>query len=297
MALWQRLNARRLDLPLAGDGSGRYLPWIIAVMVYLSALGGLGLIVLSDTLSEWGRDLTATLTLQVPASSSAARLETVLGLLRATKAVTAVRLIEPAETARLLEPWLGNTVSIESLPLPRLIDLQVDPDARIDFALLRQRVASVVPGAQLEDHRLWLDRLRNFTVKLESVIAAIVVMIAAATVLTVVFAARTGLAIHHPIVEILHLLGARDQYIAGQFQHRALWLGLRGGAFGALAGAVTVLVLIPAAAGLQLPLRIAPHGIADVRLWLLLVLLPPAAGLVSMLTARLTVLRRLARMP
>src|SRR5437588_8554559 len=110
-----------------------------------------GLLGLSDMLGEWHRLQAGTLTLQLPADTSAARTEMALAVLRQTPGIAAARLIDPAETKRLLEPWLGPSVPLDQLPLPRLVDLQIARDAAIDFAALRQKLTSVAPGAQLEE--------------------------------------------------------------------------------------------------------------------------------------------------
>ncbi len=100
----------RLDLPLRRDASGRFLPWIIALMVYLAAMGGVGVIWLGDTLSQWDASLASALTLQIPADASQPRIEMALGALKQTQGVVSARLLEPEETAKLLQPWLGNSV-------------------------------------------------------------------------------------------------------------------------------------------------------------------------------------------
>lgn len=286
----------RLDLPLGRDASGRFLPWIIALMVYLSAMGGAGLIFLGDAIRSWDRSLAATLSLQLPSDISAARLDTTLALLRQTQGVTSAQALDQSATIALLKPWLGDTVPVDVLPLPRLIDVQIDPNATIDFAGLQQRLAVIAPEARLEDHRVWLARLHGFGRRIELVIAAIVLVIAGLTVVAVVFSASTGLAVHQQIIELLHLLGAGDRYIARQFQLQALRLGLFGGGGGALAAGATVAVIAGAIGTLDLP-GPAPITIADWRLWLLLVAAAVTAGLVAMATARLTVLRRLAALP
>ncbi len=291
-----RLGAPRLDLPLGRDASGRFLPWIIALMVYLAGLGGIALLLLGGMLGEWDRALAGSLTVQVPADTSAARLEVITALLRQTPGVVEARLLDGAATAKLVEPWLGPSVAVERLPLPRLFDVRIDPSAAVDLAGLRRKLASVAPEAQLDDHRLALLRLRGFAVELQRLIVAGMGVVAGLLVLTVVFTARTGLAVHQPVIELLHLLGAPDRYIARQFQRHALWLGLRGGLIGAAAAAVTVIVLGRAGSGLDLPLPVAAGGGFDWRRWGLLVLAAAAAGLVAMVTARLTILRRLARM-
>ena len=117
----------RLDLPLRQDASGRFLPWIIALMVYLAAAGGVVLIWLGDALAQLELGIGQRLTLQVPADTSAARIETDPGALRQTKGVVSAHLLDQAETAKLLEPWLGQSVPLDTLPLPRLIDVRIEP--------------------------------------------------------------------------------------------------------------------------------------------------------------------------
>jgi cell division transport system permease protein len=287
----------RLDLPLRRDASGRFLPWIIALMVYLAAIGGVGLIWLRDTLDQWESSLATTQTLQLPADTSQARLDVTVGTLKQTKGVVSARLLTTDETARLLRPWLGNAVAIASLPLPRLIDFESDPNTAIDYTTLRRQLESIAPGAQLDNDRSWLGSMRDFALRVEGVITIGVLIVTVLIVTIIIFAARIGLAIHRAIIELLHLLGARDAYIARQFQLHALSLGLRGGVIGAGAAALTVVILGPVGSMLQLPVPIATYGILDWRVWALLIAAVSIAGIVAMVTARITVLRQLAHMP
>lgn len=287
----------RLDIPLRRDASSRFLPWIIALMVYLAAMGGVGLIWLGDTLSQWNASLASAMTLQVPADASQPRIDMALGALRQTKGVISAQPMTPEEIAKLLQPWLGNNVAIANLPLPHLIDIRVDPKAAIDYAALRGQLESIIPGAQLDDNRSWLGNARDFALRVEGVITAGVMVVTGLIVTIIIFTARIGLAIHRSVIELLHLLGAQDAYIARQFQVHALSLGLRGGAIGAAAAAVTVVILGPAGRLFALSVPVAAYGVLDWRLWLLLIVACGAAGGVAMVTARITILRQLARMP
>jgi cell division transport system permease protein len=287
----------RLDLPLRQDASGRFLPWIIALMVYLAATGGIALIWLGDALSNWDTALTSTLTLQLPADTSDARVDVAIATLKQTKGVVSARLLDQSETAKLLQPWLGSSVPIDALPLPRLIDVRVDPSAAIDYPALRQHLDSVIPNAQLDSNRAWLANMRSFALRVEGVITIGVLAVTVLIVTIVVFTARIGLAIHRSVIELLHLLGAQDEYIARQFQIHALWLGLRGALIGGVAAVLTVMILGPAGYVLALPVPVATYGVFDWRLWLLVTVAIVAAGGIAMVTARITVLRQLARMP
>jgi cell division transport system permease protein len=287
----------RLDLPLRQDASGRFLPWIIALMVYLAAMGGVGLIWLDDTLNQWDTSLASALTLQVPADASSARIEMALGALRQTKGIVSAHALDGDETAKLLQPWLGNSVPIGDLPLPHIIDVRIDPHVAVDYTTLRKQLDSIIPNSQLDNDRSWLAAIREFALRVEGVITAGVIAVTALIIAIIIFTARIGLAIHRSVIELLHLLGAQDAYIARQFQVHALGLGLRGGIIGGLAAALTVVILGPAGHMLELPMPIATYGILDWRVWLLLIIAGLAAGGVAMITARITVLRQLARMP
>ena len=104
----------------------------------------------------------------------------------------------------------------------------------------------------------------------------------------------SGLAVHHDIIEMLHLIGAEDGYIARQFQGHAMKLGLVGAIPGVLLAVLTIELLAIAAGRIDaflLPnIRLAPAQ------WAALALVPLAAALIAMLTARLTVMRRLSGM-
>ncbi len=287
----------RLDLPLRQDASGRFLPWIIALMVYLAAIGGVALLWLGDTLNNWDAALSSALTLQIPADTSPARIDMIVAALKQAKGIVSARVLEPAETAHLLEPWLGNSVPIDTLPLPRLVDVRVDPRVPIDYATVTKQLASIVPNSQLDNNRAWIGGVRNFALRVEGVISTVVIVVTALIIAIIIFTARIGLAIHRSVIELLHLMGAQDSYIARQFQIHALGLGLRGGLIGGIAAAATVIILGPAGRALDLPVPIAAYSIVDWRMWALLIVAGLAAGAVAMMTARITVLRQLARMP
>ena len=53
--------------------------------------------------------------------------------------------------------------------------------------------------------------------------------------LSVTFATRAAMATNRPVIEVLHLIGAKDGFIAEHFQRHFLLLGLKGGLIGGAA--------------------------------------------------------------
>src|SRR5262249_4790945 len=156
----------------------------------------------------------------------------------------------------LVAPWLGTGDIGDDLPLPDLIAVMLRPGANLDAAALGQRLAAAVPGGAVDDHKPWLAGLprlidagrlgggvRLGAGGLGGVAAIVLGLVVLAAVATVVFVTRTGLDVHRRVIDIVHLVGATDGYIAGQFQANALTLGLLGGIGGlALAGLTLVVV-------------------------------------------------------
>ncbi len=290
--------ARRSDLPLDKDALSRFLPWLIAFMVFLAVLAMAGVLVLNATAARWDRGITGTLTVQiVPAddpSKDDDRLQKVLKILAETPEVDRFETLGDDKLLALLEPWLGTGAGVQDLPLPRLVDVELKPDAELDVKALSRRVEARVPGVSIDDHSLWLERLVHLIRTVEGLASMILVLIALATVGTVVFTTRTGLAIHRNAIEILHFIGAQDSYVASQFAGRALTLGLKGGVAGLLLAAPTLW-------GIGVMARRMESGLLpDITLgpvhWAALAGLPVAVALIAMVTARLTVLKTLSRM-
>lgn len=287
---------RRTDIPFERDQSTRFLPWIVSLMVFLGTLMFAVALLVSDAVDTWDSTLTGRMTIQVPLrEATPEKVDALVGTLRATQGIAAARALAPDESRALLVPWLGEGVIESGLPVPVLIDVEIAPGARIDPVVLQARLAEEIDGIAVDDHRAWLSALIDLARTAEFLAFAILALIGAAAVVAVVFTTRSGLAVHAAIIELLHQMGARDAYIAGQFQIQAMLLAFRGGAGGAVAAALVLLVF--AWIGQGVDAAFLPQLTLSVGEWLLLLAVPAAAIGISMITARLTVLRALARMP
>ena len=302
--LWPWRMAR--DLPLDRDETARFLPWIIAFIVFLTALALAATLVVGEAITAWNRGLTNAVTVQVPppakadASAMQKRVEATVAALRSMPSVAAAELVPETKVRALLEPWLGSAAGFEELPLPVLVDVRLkDPD-QVDFAAMKQALERIAPDISIDSHRLWLDALTSRVRWAQIVALGVVVLNALAAVGTVIFATRTGLMVHLRIIEVLHLMGATDRYIARQFAIQALRLGLRGGLIG----------IVPALLALVLATRIGGEWAGgdfggwlgpDVALrpwqWASLLLVPLATAGIAVATAWRTVMRTLERLP
>jgi cell division transport system permease protein len=218
--------------------AGRSLVAVIAIMTFLAALTLGAVVLIHATATEWQSEVAREVTIQVrpaPGRDIEADVKTAAGIAAAQPGVAGVRPYSKAETARLLEPWLGTGLTLDDLPVPRLIVVRIASDNAPDLAQLAKAVTAQVPGATLDDHRGWVDRMRSMARTAVAIGIGLTVLVLVATVLSVTFATGGAMAANRPIIEVLHFVGAKDGFIAGQFQRHFLLLGLTGGVIGGMA--------------------------------------------------------------
>ena len=98
-------------------------------------------------------------------------------------------------------------------------------------------------GASLDTHRRWQTELSRMGHTLSLLSYLILLLIGASSFAIVVFAARAVLAANREVVDVLHLVGAKDGYIARQIDRRFLTTGLVAGCCGVGLGLLTFLAL------------------------------------------------------
>ena len=242
----------RMDTPIVPKNSiaGRALVAVVAIMTFLASLTVGAVMLVRAAASDWQSDVSREITIQVrPVAGQdiEGQVERAVQTAREFSGIGEVRAYSRAESARLLEPWLGTGMALDDLPVPRIIVVRLAPNGAPDLAQLRKLLTERVAGASLDDHRAWMDRMRAManTTVLGGV--GVLVLMLAATMLSVAFATRGAMATNHPIVEVLHFIGAKDGFIAGQFQRHFLILGLEGGLIGG--GAAIMLFVFLGLAG------------------------------------------------
>jgi len=241
----------RFDTPLVPRNSisGRALVAVVAIMTFLASLTTGAVILVATAANQWQSDVAREVTIQIipsPGLDVDAAVDKAVAATRSFPGIGDVRPYSKEESSKLLEPWLGSGLTLDELPVPRLIVVKIRPGAAPDIAQLRRTLTEQVPAATLDDHRAWMERMRAMAGTAVLVGTAVLALMIAATMLSVSFATRGAMATNKPVIEVLHFVGARNRFIAGHFQRHFLQLGLQGGAIGG--GAAVVLFALASAA-------------------------------------------------
>lgn len=272
-------------------------------MVFFAGLTTAGALSLNSMLGRWSRSISGSLTVQIlPLEENGkinikkTQLETdeVLSVLRKTEGVASANVLTDSQLKDLLKPWLGDSFLLDDLPMPRLIDVRLIPDTVVDLDKLKNVLAKRAPNASLDIHKLWLGKLVNLAQTLSLLASSLLALVIATTSIIVIYVTCSGLDVHRPIIELLHLIGAHDDYIAKQYAERIAFLS----SLGAVIGFVLVLPVIFMVSSLAEGIRggLLSEARFDVWSWILLSLIPVFAVLLSTLTAYWTVQRTLRRL-
>ncbi|MDX2143202.1 MAG: cell division protein [Rhodospirillaceae bacterium] len=282
--------AQRNDLPVAQRGSaGRFVAGVVAVLIFISGIAATSAAYVDALLSSWNKSITGTLTVQIAGHAAAAGREADAAIAAARKlaAVARAEIVAPERVRDLLKPWLGDERLIADLPLPILIDIELataTPDA---VASVSAAITAAAPGATVDDHRVWLNRVVDFAQGLGTIALALIALSVGALTLTVIFATRASLAEHAPVIEVLHLIGARDSYIANQYAWRSARHVLWGSAIGLVAFAPALGAIGWLAR--QIDTAILPRVDLPMSYWIGLASLPLLAATIAYIAAQMTV--------
>lgn len=271
------------------------MPWVIAIMMFLTLLAaaaGLGLDHSARTLGDriGGRVTVQVIEANPDLREAAAR--SALARLKRMEGVRDVRRVDEAEMARLLAPWLGKIGAGADLPIPAMIEADITSPARMEP--VRAAMEAIGPAVRVDDSAQWLALLAELIDALKLLALGLVLLMAAATGATVVLAARAALDTHRATIEVLHLMGATDVQVARLFQRRIALDALFGGLVGLIA-ADGVLLLIGRKVG-AVGSELLGSAALPSETWLILALLPIGGVLLAMLVARATILRALGRL-
>lgn len=275
---------------LLPEGRAGPMPWVIAIMSFLTVLATAAGLALANAAQAIGDQVAGRVTIQIvtaDATARAAQAEAVIKALARVPGIERVAPVPQAEVARALEPWLG--AGSEALSLPALIDAELSGPTAL--ARLQAEVRRVAPDARVDAHARWLAPLRDLIATLRWLAGALVLLMAAATAACVVLAARAALDTHRETIGLMHLLGSTDAQVARLFQRRIALDALFGGGIGLGAG-VLVLLMLEQRIG-ALGSELAGTVRLGVASWLALVAVPLLGALLATAAARLTVERAL----
>ena len=281
--------------------AGNALTVVIAIMSFLACLTAGAVYMVNQSANAWVNDIASEITVELDPINTAdieKKMTLVSLFLAKQKGITRVKPLTADDSAKLLEPWLGNTSALAALPIPRLIAVEIDRSSPPDIPLITTALSQNFEGVTLDDHRRWQAEIRTLTRSAALGGIAVLSLVAAATIAIIISATRSAMASNREIIEVLHFVGANERFISREFERHFLGLGVRAATIGALSAALAFLLLpltmhmlgggVVTAADTQ---RLVGSGELDLWGYFLCVLVVVVVASLCMITSRLGVIR------
>jgi cell division transport system permease protein len=274
------------------------MPWIIAIMLFLTLLAAATGLLLINAAQQGGEDIAKRITVQIiepNPSLRAGQRVAVAKALRSASGIDEVKPIPDAQVRELLEPWLGSGVVDADIPVPGLIDVTFDaPANETRLAALREVIRPLAPSIRFDSHASWMAPYFRLMQALILLAGGVLMLLLVATSAAVILAVRSAFNTHHETISIMHMLGGTDVQVARLFQRRAALDSLLGGAIGFGAALLSFWILAGRFAAVE------PGLLAGAAMpwygWIVIALIPLAVTGLAVLMARWTVLSALKKM-
>lgn len=277
------------------DAREMALFFVVAALCFLAALAALSARSTYSAAESWTAEVEGELTVSLP-DIDARMADNAKDIITGVSGVRDARVLTKAEIDALLAPNFGSKGLPDSLPVPQLIAVRADPLAKNMGPNLQRELTQAGFKAVVDEHTEWAGDVRRMLGIARLVALVAVALLASTSTAVIAFATHAALLARRDIVDVLHLSGAKDSFIAALFERRFWVLALKAGAVGAL-------MALGAAAAMIIALRttgsrggLLPELSLDFLDLLILVMTPVIAGLSARLAARITVMRALKEM-
>ncbi len=243
----KNIITRKHELPLDKGEFGMFLRLLTAGTVFLLSLTLAGVLAINSMIGNWNEGVRQSFTVQVmpvmeesSLSSTEEEVSKVVKFLEMQPEISLVHIFSQEEHEELIRPWLGDGVDLSGLPMPTLIDVSLNEGMEPDYDAMAQKLSDVSEYAAMDNHNLWLQKLIKFADALNTLAAVVLIIVALICGFSIYYATKTNLGMHKNIIEILHIMGAKDTYIAQQYAQKALSASLVSGVVGLLVAVLAI---------------------------------------------------------
>ncbi len=275
-------------LPLE-DAREAALFFVVGALCFLAALAALSAKSTYGAARAWTAEVEGEFTVSLSGADASAA-DAAAKLLAGVEGVTAARAFSDAEIAELLAPNFGQSGLPADLPVPRLIAVTAEEETG---PAISRALHEAGYDAAVDSHTEWAGDVRHMLAIARIAALSIVALLGFTAIAVIAFATHAALLARRDIVDVLHVAGARDRFIAGLFERRFWLLGLRAGTVGALVALASVAILIALGRSNAERTGLLPQLSLDFPDLAVLVVTPVIAGLAARFAARITVMRSL----
>lgn len=298
------VTGRRGEINTEDDDTSAFMYVLTSIYMYLFIVVLAIVMAINAMADSWKKDIMGSVTVQiipvedenkhVDAEKTLEQQNKVLQYIENLSAVASAKALDTQTIEKLMTPWLGNKVNISSLPIPVLLDVKLKPNSELNYDEVTRGLRQVSEYASIDNHRLWLNRLLKFAASLKNIAITVLLMVIGICAFSIYYSTRTSLGININSIEILHIIGAKDDYIARQYARNFVKIGFFSGIIGLMA-AIPSIILV-AKYGVSTGSGLIKGAQLSTLAWSLIITTPLFSALYAMIVSYFTVKKSLEKM-
>lgn len=298
------VTGRRGEINTEDDDTSAFMYVLTSIYMYLFIVVLAIVMAINAMADSWKKDIMGSVTVQiipvedenkhVDAEKTLEQQNKVLQYIENLSAVASAKALDTQTIEKLMTPWLGNKVNISSLPIPILLDVKLKPNSELNYDEVTRGLRQVSEYASIDNHRLWLNRLLKFAASLKNIAITVLLMVIGICAFSIYYSTRTSLGININSIEILHIIGAKDDYIARQYARNFVKIGFFSGIIGLMA-AIPSIILV-AKYGVSTGSGLIKGAQLSTLAWSLIMTTPLFSALYAMIVSYFTVKKSLEKM-
>lgn len=293
----------KTDIAFKSDINKGFLPFITAFMVFLASITFATAMIGHDIANDWNKRMSNNITIQVlpdmknknPNKEIEDRIKNITLILKQTPGIKSSYAMTLSETTELLKPWLGDIGKDKlDIPLPRIITVEVSDVIPLNIRALKDEIKNYSKLITVETYDSWMTEFSKTISALQTLLGLIIILILSTTAITIAYATKSGLIANQNVIEIMHMVGAQNNYISKHFSNQMMNLSIMGGFVGYIIACISIAIIKKLAGNIDGGI-ISNFNFSNVIYWYIL-LIPIIAAVISKLTAVLTVNKTLNQM-
>ena len=283
------------EIPFSQDASQRFVYWIVGLLFFLLGVFLSITLTIDEKLNDWS-DVSHRWILIVPYETKPQAVEAIFNYLKNHTEVSSADILDASKLSGIVEHWLNfPTQAIENLTLPIFIDIVLKRHEK-DFpiAALLEPLKSICPHISAEPYQQWGEAAGKMIQFIQGMMYSLSALVICILLATICLITHSSLAAHHKNISLLRLIGTPYAYISKYFQQQAFRICLIGAGIGLSLSSLTAYLARKSIHALGFS-EMSFLTLSPKTLFLLIVVPLSICGL-SMLLARISVLRVLIRL-
>ena len=244
-------------------------------------------------LINWNNYLNNNITIQVlpniedknPGKEIETRISKITEILKSTAGIKSYSVVSKDEAIKTLTPYLSN-INNDFL-IPRMITIETSTIIPLNTNELKESLKDYSKNIKFTTYNSWMLDLQNSISGIQSLLSLIIIIILIATALTISFATKSGLNINKQVIEITHLFGATNKYIATSFSRQMMFITTIGGIVGYFIACIVIFIITNSA-----PI-ITNQAIINInftnKIYIYLLIIPILASIITKISAFITI--------